>query len=250
MARVQLVRRAFTLIEILVVVAIIALLIAVLVPSLSRAREAGRRSVCGANLHSIGIASLTYQQSNRFPPYFDDGITLRGLTYSYSWSDFLVKGRHLAVDVNAKNIPDPNGTGSFPGTYLAGMVSQRATVFQCPQQKERIWGEVQGIPVTYRADFVATGHEGSLPKAGIYRSPRYYGSSAVIWLGEAFTTHGGIATAEYVRQTQVKVDLNDVNPLRHGGAGMYLFGDGHAIRHASYHLANYNNLGLPWEPPQ
>jgi prepilin-type N-terminal cleavage/methylation domain-containing protein len=98
-------RRAFTLIEILVVVAIIAMLIAVLLPSLARAKEMGRRSSCLSNLHQISVASVNYLIANNFPPYFDDAITWRGLTYSYSWSDFLVKGRHIRMACSPKSDP-------------------------------------------------------------------------------------------------------------------------------------------------
>lgn len=57
-------KRAFTLIELLVVVAIIALLIAILLPSLSRAREMARRAVCASNLNQIGKAMLIYAQDS------------------------------------------------------------------------------------------------------------------------------------------------------------------------------------------
>lgn len=53
-------RRAFTLIELLVVVAIIALLLAILLPSLARAREQSKRTACGANLKAIGAGIALY----------------------------------------------------------------------------------------------------------------------------------------------------------------------------------------------
>ncbi len=58
------VSKGFTLIELLVVVAIIALLIAILLPSLARAREAAKRVICGQNLKGITGACKTYAFDN------------------------------------------------------------------------------------------------------------------------------------------------------------------------------------------
>jgi prepilin-type N-terminal cleavage/methylation domain-containing protein/prepilin-type processing-associated H-X9-DG protein len=57
-------RRAFTLIELLVVVSIIALLIAILIPSLSRARQQAKATVCMSNMRGLGVAVHAYAHSN------------------------------------------------------------------------------------------------------------------------------------------------------------------------------------------
>lgn len=62
-------RRAFTLVELLVVVSIIALLIAILVPSLRNARTQAKTVKCGAQLHDIGISLSSYSSEYfRMPP--------------------------------------------------------------------------------------------------------------------------------------------------------------------------------------
>lgn len=55
---------AFTLVELLVVVAIIAVLIAILLPSLNAARDQARTARCLANLKQIGLAMQTYADQN------------------------------------------------------------------------------------------------------------------------------------------------------------------------------------------
>lgn len=60
--------RGFTLIEILVVVAIIALLVAILLPSLARAREQAKKVQCASNTHQMGIALHMYVLQHRYYP--------------------------------------------------------------------------------------------------------------------------------------------------------------------------------------
>ena len=70
---------AFTLIELLVVIAIIAILAALVLPALSRAKEAGRATVCLSNLRQIGIALQVYvgDNNNKMPKMYDvfPGVT-------------------------------------------------------------------------------------------------------------------------------------------------------------------------------
>lgn len=58
-------RQGFTLIELLVVISIIALLIALLLPALSKAREATRRILCGTGERQISLAMMAYADDNK-----------------------------------------------------------------------------------------------------------------------------------------------------------------------------------------
>lgn len=57
-------KKAFTLVELLVVISIIALLLSILMPSMQKAREQAKKIICGSNVKQIVLAELLYAQDN------------------------------------------------------------------------------------------------------------------------------------------------------------------------------------------
>lgn len=56
---------AFTLVELLVVISIIAMLLAILIPSLQKARETAKRTICASNLKQLGMGWSLYASDNK-----------------------------------------------------------------------------------------------------------------------------------------------------------------------------------------
>ncbi|MDR3708403.1 MAG: DUF1559 domain-containing protein [Capsulimonadaceae bacterium] len=78
--------KAFTLIELLIVIAIIAILAAILFPVFATAREKARQTQCASNLKQIGLALTQYTQD------YDETIIQGGYSgsyYSYRWFQIL-----------------------------------------------------------------------------------------------------------------------------------------------------------------
>ena len=115
-------RSAFTLVELLVVIGIIAILIGILLPSLQRARKAANAVKCGAALRQIGDAFKLYgiDYKGAYPvvkwyirpatapprPVLSTGAQVTALY----WQDFLVKYISKNQALNTAGL-DPNSSG-------------------------------------------------------------------------------------------------------------------------------------------
>lgn len=116
-------RSAFTLLELLVAIAIIGLLIGLLIPAVQKVREAGNRVSCANNLRQIGLALHGYHDSNhQFPPgmTYQDGRDpqpflswhARILPYIEQSAAWLQTEQAFAQDRDFLNVPPHTPAGT------------------------------------------------------------------------------------------------------------------------------------------
>jgi prepilin-type N-terminal cleavage/methylation domain-containing protein/prepilin-type processing-associated H-X9-DG protein len=106
---------AFTLVELLVVIGIIAVLVSILLPALNKARRAGEAVACLANLNQLGIASMMYV--NEFKVLAPSISNTTGISAGETWD------QKLAPYMGIKLVPVAGSGGQInmltpPGTYL------------------------------------------------------------------------------------------------------------------------------------
>lgn len=108
--------RGFTLIEVLVVVAIIALLISILAPSLAAARRQARSTLCLSNVRQLGVASQMYANSWK-GMLVDFGLAHGGsVDESKTWLNSLRREYGQKLVARCPDDQSPYWTQPYPGT--------------------------------------------------------------------------------------------------------------------------------------
>jgi prepilin-type N-terminal cleavage/methylation domain-containing protein/prepilin-type processing-associated H-X9-DG protein len=232
-------RRAFTLVELLVVIMIIGLLVGLLLPAVQAARESGRQSRCQNNLKQLGLAMHNYHDARKcLPPGirlpYDAAITDQtpwGYRFSdrfYSWGMFLLPylEETTLYDKSASSVQDPNAKMASPSA--ANGLKTRPAVFACPSDD---------LPVT----LLWSGRDyGTANYVGCYgRTNDFYGQNVGNFTGVSGVLHprSKVKMNDITDGTSQTIMLGEVSSLeRHwdfaaGWIGAYWAGVPHYMKY-------------------
>ena len=131
-------RRGFTLVELLVVIGIIAVLVGILLPTLTRAKEAANRTACLSNLRQLGLGAVEY--SVKFKGYVPIGY-------------MIFSSGSPVLSMNTTASYNRTGTGAGYGPIMLGYLVSSGIIkdgkaYYCPSETNTQWaynGEGSGL---------------------------------------------------------------------------------------------------------
>src|SRR3954452_19887871 len=153
-ARIWRARVAFTLVELLVCIAIIGILVALLLPAIQAAREASRRSSCGNNLRQLGVALHNFESAHHhFPAGRGDPIPSIFSAFAYLLP--FIEQTTLRDRIVLTEPPTTFNVGAkiYDGSVNLPVATATVTTFLCPSDAAA--GVVSGSsfgPTNYAAN--------------------------------------------------------------------------------------------------
>jgi len=191
-------RGGFTLVELLVVIGIIAVLISILLPSLSKARESAKAVQCAANLRQLHTAMHLYAANFK-------GYVLP----SRSWSGVgTLDTRWCGIDLLATVFSVKGQTNSQAGKQA--LTDRVAKMLDCPSNDRNRGGSITGISVDYTYN-TSMGDDRAYPA-----SPQYSATRAWAYFKKVTEVYPNVIVAMDASQDQTLVDYDrfeDVDDL-------------------------------------
>ena len=199
----------FTLIELMVVIAIILILMSLLLPSLNQVKQKSLQMMCLNNQKQIGVGILMYaNDENDFIPTLWNGL--------YSWTDIIAP--------YCTKYSTPADAAANRPTKFESPKMLNYKIFACPS-KNKIWGDQSAGLVNYVTNYTVnrclmvypdSGYDRPISKFSIIKIPSQTG---LLWDGAIDT--GAIAFS--------KIDGSSGNlEWRHNNGLNILFADGHS----------------------
>lgn len=251
-------RRGFTLVEMLVVIAIIAILVSMLLPALNKVREAARTLKCAANLHQIGIGFQMYRaENNNFLPPEDAEINrYHGLPngagdvgkYPWCFTKSYLMWNTIGPYLNNTDwfpgfVKNTNGPGSVDFTFVPNKGTIKGTVWECIDTKDVMQdGSSQGYTFPssngYGESQYLTGNGTTGIAAGITVDltglPRPFAKvvdpGTAIHVSDAFWPKNQVKNLGDTLATRNGTNtLFDLYRHNNGQGAVILFADGHAL---------------------
>jgi prepilin-type processing-associated H-X9-DG protein/prepilin-type N-terminal cleavage/methylation domain-containing protein len=210
------VRRAFTLMELLVVISVIALLLAILMPVLNKSRQGARAVACSARMRQIGLASVMYVQDH-------DGQFARS-SHSASACGCLRWGPAFMPYL---------GFGGYQGSTTAAWNAAFRKFYRCPSDRRQNLTWSYGKNVWFELESAETGEA-----LGTGKGPTYHAVTqvrrpgATVEFGELLSlgAEDHIMAHFWLMDTTIEAGMMatlEIDTARHGGRANYVYVDGH-----------------------
>lgn len=218
-------RCVFTLIELLIVIAIIAILAGMLLPALNAARERARSISCMSNLKQQGIGFTMYANENRelYPPYdeaYDNKLHRSVISYLS-----VECGAFKNLEEMQKNVP---GSDVSNGVFSSRLKKFR--LFLCPSEDKTVMHYNAGAPqgytnYLYNAAILWSFKPGTENKGIPQRLLRKPSSNMLAMDHNLPTTHWAVVNNWYVKLKESGGDGSVA--YRHSRNANTLMADGH-----------------------